>query len=179
MRNITKLYRHDIITMEFDNFTSIKCGIVGIATAIVTFLAPIANDLQAMMLLFLTNIVVGLLADIVQGGKWEKKKMVNAVTSIIIFLLLVLFVYTIGYLKHEQEKAVVVVCYIGWVFIWFYGTNILRNLKQIFKEGTIESRIVSFLYDVMSLEVIKHIPFLQSYLARTTNQNTESDENIS
>ena len=157
----------------------IKCSIVSIVSAILTFLDPIVNNLTAMLVLFTTNVIFGILADVVNGGKWNKRKMADAGVAAFLFFALVCVIYTIGKLINNMNGSLHCVVFICYVLFWYYGTNIVRNMKHIVRQGSLAYFALDFIYDVLSLEMVKHIPFLQNYLARTTNQNTESNENIS
>lgn len=156
----------------------IKCGIVSAVSAILTFLDPIVNNLSAMLVLFTTNVVFGILSDVVNGGRWDKRKMADAGVAAFLFFALVCVIYIIGTLIDNMEGSLHCVVFICYVLLWYYGTNIVRNMKNIVRHDTLAYCALAFIYDVLSLEMVKHIPFLQSYLART-NKNINTDENIS
>ena len=48
--------------------------------------------------------------------------------------------------------------------IYFYTTNILRNIKKFLKTGTPAYKVVGFLYFLLSFEVVQKIPVLKEYL---------------
>lgn len=54
--------------------------------------------------------------------------------------------------------------FITYAIIYFYSTNVLKNLKQIFREGTAPWSVVSFIYYVMRFKFIERIPFLADYM---------------
>ena len=67
-------------------------------------------------------------------------------------------------------------CISGVVYaiIYFYTVNILRNAHKLLPK----SKVIHFLFYVLSFEVIKKIPYLQQYIehADTVAENIEKKE---
>ena len=78
-----------------------------------------------------------------------------------------------GRFKGQMEGSVQCVSFISYLVLWFYGCNILKNLKQIFKKGTPPWYVVSFMYYLMRFKFIEKIPYLSDYL-----NYTEKEEKI-
>lgn len=53
-------------------------------------------------------------------------------------------------------------CITGIVYsvCYFYGVNTLRNMRKLFPQ----SRVLNFLYYILSFEVVKKIPYLQKFI---------------
>lgn len=85
-----------------------------------------------------------------------------------VFFLLVAAIYFIGDHKGNPDGALQCVSFITYSIFYFYGVNILRNLKLMATSGTAFYKVVSFLYYVVSVEFIKHIPFLTNYQKEAT-----------
>ena len=49
---------------------------------------------------------------------------------------------------------------------YFYGVNILRNIKEILPNSSNGHKVVAFLHYVLSVEFIKNIPYLTNYLQK-------------
>ena len=81
-----------------------------------------------------------------------------------VFFVLCAAVYAIGRFKGQMEGSVQCVSFISYLVLWFYGCNILKNLKQIFKKDTPPWYVVSFLYYLMRFKFIEKIPYLSDYL---------------
>ena len=63
------------------------------------------------------------------------------------------------------------------VAIWFYGTNIVRNWRQMLIEDTTMWKVAGFIYYVLTLKMIDKIPYLSEYL-RSTDTKAASNSTI-
>ena len=146
------------------NLNEIKCCIIAIFSAIVAFLQPIAGDIYSMLLLFFANAFFGLLADVLHGEAWNKKKFSRTFVEGVLFLTFVTLIYTIGYFKNNMIGALQCVSFVSYVLIYYYGTNICRNMMLILPNDGLGYKAFAFIYSVLSIEIIKHIPFMQGYI---------------
>lgn len=147
-----------------DYFTQFKGALVGLLSAVMAFLAPLAADLYVMLILFAANALFGIVADIVDGRKWDKQKIRVAFIEALLFFLFVLIIYGIGSLKGNMDGAMQCVSFISYSLIYYYGTNIARNMMNILPDGSVGHQCFKFIYYVLSVEFIKNIPFLSAYL---------------
>ena len=58
------------------------------------------------------------------------------------------------------------VSFITYSVFYFYGVNILRNIKEILPNSSNGYKVVAFLHYVLSVEFIKNIPYLTNYLQK-------------
>ena len=143
----------------------IKDIIVGVVPAILAYLKPIEGELSSLMIVFVLNFVFGYLSGMIaKGENFELKKAVVCIGHATVFFVLCAAIYVIGRLKGQMEGSVQCVSFISYLVLWFYGCNILKNLKQIFKKGTPPWYVVSFLYYLMRFKFIEKIPYLSDYL---------------
>lgn len=143
----------------------IKDIIVGVVLAILAYLKPIEGELSSLMIVFALNFVFGYLSGMIaKGENFELKKAVVCIGHATVFFVLCAAIYVIGRLKGQMEGSVQCVSFISYLVLWFYGCNILKNLKQIFKKGTPPWYVVSFLYYLMRFKFIEKIPYLSDYL---------------
>ena len=143
----------------------IKDIIVGVVLAILAYLKPIEGELLSLMIVFVLNFVFGYLSGMIaKGENFELKKAVVCIGHATVFFVLCAAIYVIGRLKGQMEGSVQCVSFISYLVLWFYGCNILKNLKQIFKKGTPPWYVVSFLYYLMRFKFIEKIPYLSDYL---------------
>lgn len=143
----------------------IKDIIVGIVLAILAYLKPIEGELSSLMIVFVLNFVFGYLSGMIaKGENFELKKAVVCIGHATVFFVLCAAIYVIGRLKGQMEGSVQCVSFISYLVLWFYGCNILKNLKQIFRKGTPPWYVVSFLYYLMRFKFIEKIPYLSDYL---------------
>lgn len=150
-----------------EEIINIKNIVVGLIAAVAAYLRPIEGDVFAMIWLFGANFAAGLLADLLNGGAWDNKKAWRALIEALIFFSLAAVIYVIGYYKEQPSNALQCVSYVTYTIIYFYGCNILKNLKKIFPDGSVSHKVVSFIHYVVSVEFVKSIPYLSAYMDKT------------
>lgn len=143
----------------------IKDIVVGVVLALLAYLKPIEGELSSLMIVFTLNFIFGYLSGMIaKGENFELKKAVVCIGHATVFFVLCAAVYVIGRFKGQMEGSVQCVSFISYLVLWFYGCNILKNLKLIFKKGTPPWYVVSFLYYLMRFRFIDKIPYLSEYL---------------
>ena len=161
-------------------FSEFRMWVTGTFSAILAFLNPIAGDLYSMLLLFAANVLFGIIADVSTGKKWDKRKFWNAIKEAILFFALVFFIFGIGALKHNAAGAQQCVSFVSYSLIYYYGTNICRNMKLTLPDSSIGHTVFSWFYWILSVEFIKKIPGLMQYLKGKTPvqaaEETKDDE---
>ena len=146
-------------------WTYIKEIAVGIILAVLAFLKPVEAELFTLFLIFFLNFCFGYLSGMIANNEeWDNKKALRCVGEATIFFILSVAIYIYGVLKHQEQGALQCISFITYVVTYFYGLNILRNLKKIFKEGTTPWYVVSFLYYILRFKFIEKIPFLSEFL---------------
>lgn len=161
--------------MTLDN---IKYTIVAVISAVFAFLDPIANDIFSMLLLFLFNALFGILADICHGHTWNKKKFQWAFVEALIFLTFVCLIYTIGHFKQNMAGALQCVSFVSYSLIYYYGTNICRNMMLILPDFSLGHKTFAFIYSVLSVEIVKQVPFLKEYLNKEEQKQQTQDKQL-
>ena len=146
-------------------WTYIKEIAVGIILAVLAFMKPIEAELWTLFLIFFLNFCFGYLSGMIANNEeWDNKKAMRCVGEATIFFILSVAIYIYGVLKHQEQGALQCISFITYVVTYFYGLNILKNLKKIFKEGTTPWYVVSFLYYILRFKFIEKIPFLSEFL---------------
>lgn len=142
----------------------VKDIIISVVLAILAYLKPIEGELSSLMIVFVLNFIFGYLSGMIaKGENFELKKAVVCIGHATVFFVLCAAVYVIGRLKGQMTGSVQCVSFISYLVLWFYGCNILKNLKLIFKKGTPPWYVVSFLYYLMRFKFIEKIPYLTAY----------------
>ena len=142
---------------------------VGLLTGLAAYLNPISGDIKSLVALFFFNFLFGLVAGLLANNEsFSLKKAFRCIIEAMVFFLLVAAIYFIGDHKGNPDGALQCVSFITYSIFYFYGVNILRNLKLMATSGTAFYKVVSFLYYVVSVEFIKHIPFLTNYQKEAT-----------
>lgn len=148
--------------------------IAGFLAGVLGWLEPIAGDVFTMIYLFVLNFGCGYLADrFANGNDFDFKKALRCILEAGIFFVVVDSIYIVGIFKEQPEEAVQCVSTVVYVLIYFYGLNILRNLRKLLKTGTPAFKVVDFLYYLLSFEIIKKIPVLNEYLERDGTETKE------
>ncbi len=143
----------------------IKDVFVCIVMAVLAYLKPIEGELWSLFLIFFLNFVFGYLADMIANGEdFQFKKAFRCICEATVFFILCTVIYAIGRFKGQQAGALQCVSFITYTIIYFYAMNVLRNLRQLFLEGTTPWNVVAFLYYVLRFKFIKRIPFLSDYM---------------
>lgn len=146
-------------------FEQIKQMVVGIIIAVLAYLKPIEGELWSLFLVFFLNFLFGYLSGMIANGEeWDFKKALRCVGEATVFFVLCTAIYAIGRLKGQMDGAVQCVSFVTYLVIYFYGLNILKNCKKIFKKDTAPWHVVSALYFVLRLKFVERIPFLSEYL---------------
>lgn len=154
----------------------LKGLLIATFSAILSFFMPISDFIEAMILLFIVNFVFGVLADVLNGGHWEKKKAWMFFIYCFIFFAVALFIFAIGHLLHAHNEAIQGVKYLCYVSLWFFGVNISRNWKLITKKGSTFHQLASFIYYVLSMQFVEKIPFLRQFMEEERKENNGNGE---
>jgi len=146
--------------------SELKTFIVAVLSGMAAYLHPIANNVFAMVWLLGGNFVVGLLCGLlVYHEKFQWRKMLQCFYEALILFGVVAFIYVIGRENGNHEGAMQTVSMIIYAACYFYGIRILRNLRDMAKDGSPAWHLLNFLYGILSLEFAKHIPYLQEYIS--------------
>ena len=133
--------------------------------AILAYLKPIEGELWSLFLVFFLNFFFGYLSGMIANREdFNIKKAFRCIGEASVFFVLCTAIYAIGKLKGQDGGALQCVSFITYTIIYFYGTNVLKNLKKIFKPHTAPWLVISFLYYVLRFKFIERIPFLSDYL---------------
>lgn len=155
------------------NMEPIKTFVVSVVTAMVAYFSPIRGEMQGLLILFSVNFFAGLLTDIlVNNGKFSFKKAFRCVAEFTCMAVFIAAMFSIGERKNDVAGTLQLVSYVTYVVVWFYTQNILRNLKSLFRTGTMHM-VCAFLYYIASVEFIKRVPYLQQYFEIENKRKSE------
>lgn len=142
-------------------------------SAVLSFLAPIAHSIEALFILFVVNIFIGIIADHCLGNPWSKVKIRQAFYEALLIYIFIFVIFSIGNTMHMRDGAIQIVSYFTWVVIWYYGANINRNFIIISPNGSKAEEVFKFSYYVITFEVVKKFPLLQNYQQSKQNDATD------
>ena len=139
---------------------TIRNLVITIFSVLVGYFAPLKDIVFVIFFIFLLNCLFGLLAGVgVQGERFSLKKFFRCIVETLVFYVIVLSIYVIGEKMGNPDGAIQCISGVVYAIIYFYSVNILRNAHKLIPK----SKVLQFLYYVLSFEVIKKIPYLQQF----------------
>ncbi len=143
-----------------DIFNLIKNALATLLSFAMAYFAPIQNMVFVIFYVFLINCVIGMITGIVaEGEKFSFKKFTRCLFETLMFYLIVVCLYVIGKNMDNMSGAMQVIGGVIYAIIYFTSVNILRNMSKMFPQ----SKTLSFLYWIVSFEVLKKIPVLKKF----------------
>ena len=147
--------------------------LVTISSMLLAYFAPITDMVFVIFFVFLLNFITGLISGVVvQHEHFSLKKFFHCLIETFVFYVIVLSVFVMGEKMNNLDGAIQCITGVVYAIIYFYGVNFLRNLLLLCPD----SRVIKFLYHVMSLEFIRYVPFLSQYLNH--KQKTDNNDEI-
>ena len=141
-------------------YNTIRNLFVTIAGVLLGYFAPLKDIVFVIFFIFLLNCIFGLVAGVgVQGEKFSLKKFFRCIMETLVFYVIVLSIFVIGEKMGNVDGALQCISGVVYAIIYFYSVNILRNVNKLLPK----SKVIKFLYYVLSFEVIKKIPYLQQF----------------
>lgn len=144
--------------------------------ALISFFLPIGDFVLAMTILFIVNFSFGLVADIVNGGKWESKKAWQFIIQSTVFFVLMLSVLSVGEKLHDHEEAISSVKYLCTVTTCFFAVNISRNWMNITPRESVFYKIASFIHYVLSMQFVERIPLMKRFMAEKKQEKIDENK---
>ena len=141
-------------------FDTVKNLIITIVSVLIGYFAPLKDIVFVIFFIFLLNCIFGLMAGVgVEGERFNLKKFFRCIMETLICYIIVLSIFVIGEKMGNLPGALQCISGVVYAIIYFYAVNILRNTHKLLPK----SRVIKFLFFVLSFEVIKKIPYLQQY----------------
>lgn len=153
----------------------IKGFLIATGAALISFFMPIGDFIVAMIILFIVNFCFGLLADIVNGGGWDRKKAMQFFVQCLVFFMLAFCIFSIGEKMHAHDEAVSGVKYLCTIALWFFSVNIARNWMNITPRESVFHKMAYFVYYVLSVQFVERIPFLKRFIAEKEQEKEASE----
>lgn len=156
----------------YDTFKNL---IVSVTSVLIGYFAPLKDIVFVIFFIFLLNCLFGLLAGVgVEGERFNLKKFFRCIMETLVFYVIVLSIYLVGEKMGNPSGAIQCISGVVYAIIYFYTVNILRNANKLLPK----SKVIHFLFYVLSFEVIRKIPYLQQYLenADTVAENIKKKE---
>ncbi|GHV45899.1 hypothetical protein FACS1894180_8700 [Bacteroidia bacterium] len=150
----------------------LKSILTTLSVVTAAFFTQSEGALYLLAFLFAGNIVVGITTDIFfNNNQFSFKKFLFALFELMIYIGLVVGVVVITHFLNEAAVGEYALKVLSWLFVYAYGVNILKNLQQIFPANV----VISFLYYVLSFELIKKIPYFKDFQNKKENKQTTEE----
>ena len=148
----------------------LKSSIVGAVCILATYLQPLHAAMLVLFVIFMADMLFGVLADLIANKKkMNAKKSLIAFAYAAVYLFIIAKIYVIGERMGDKSEALFIGKWITYVFVYFYITNIIRNMLLLFPN----SRQIKFLEFVLCLEFTKKIPGLGEFLEKEKKEKEE------
>jgi len=136
---------------------------VGVVLTMINYFEPVVNMIVAITIIFVCDIVFGIVA----GKKLNKehvsfKKGMSAIKVFGVYIFVITLLYAIGKLMSDSTMMLYVVKTVSWVTIYFYVTNLTKNLRRL----NPKSQCIKFIYWFLSVEFLDNIPSLKKFLEK-------------
>lgn len=150
-------------------FTELKNLLVTLCSVTLAYFAPLNDMVFIIFFIFFINMLAGMISGIVVNNEpFNNKKFFRCLMETFVFYVIVLCIYVIGEKLGNVGGAMQCITGVVYAILYFYGTNILRNINQLFPD----SKTLAFIYYVVSFEIVKKIPYLQQF----QNHNKKEDK---
>ena len=141
-------------------FDFIKIMISIVVSSIIAYLQPVFNPMMAILIIFFWDIVFGILVDILKNNeRIRMRKLLISFAFLSLYFIIISTTYIIGFLQDDELEVLYIVKWLTYVFIYFYGSNCLRNLHLLAPNN----KTIAFLDYVFGLEMLKKIPQLAAF----------------
>ena len=146
----------------------LKTMAIAAVVTMLDFMSPIENFLVVILSLAFIDTFWGLAAD---HGDFRKSKFIRSWVYMLVYFLIIIISFWIGVMMDiSKDNSKGFVSWITWAMIWFYGTNILKNISNVYPDN----KVIAFLYWVAAVKFISKVNFLDEY-NKTKNQKGSPD----
>ncbi len=155
------------------NLTELKTLAITIFGLLASLFSPIQDFMVAMMILLTVNLLFGIASAVASGEGWSWKKacMFFVFCGGLFFCFASMF--AVGHFLHQDAEAVLCVKYACFIAVWVFGTNILRNWRQMLKKGTSTYKFVDILLYVLTVQFVEKLPWVKKW--QEEQKDSEAD----
>lgn len=155
------------------NLTELKTLAITIFGLTASLLSPIQDFMVAMMILLTINLLFGIASAVVSGEGWSWKKASMFFVFCGGFFFTAGSMFAVGHFLHQDAEAALCVKYACFIAVWVFGTNILRNWRQMLKPGTSTYKFVDILLYVLSVQFVEKLPWVKKW--QEEQKDSEAD----
>lgn len=146
-----------------NEISTLKGLVLTVLGLLASLLSPIGDFMVAMLVLLTVNLVFGIAAAAAKGEKWSWKKAGMFFVFCGGFFLTAGSMFAVGHFLHNDAEAAVCVKYACFIAVYVFGTNILRNWKEMLAEGTATWKFVDALLYVLTVKFVERLPWVRKW----------------
>lgn len=141
----------------------IKTAVATYVGSLIAYLQPVHNAMLLLLIFAACDILFGVLSGlIVQKERFSFKKFMLAAGYLLVYLGIVVLVFAVGRYQNDIEESLYIVKVITYVFIYFYSSNILKNLHLIMPDNP----VIRFLDYFIGLQFTKKLGILEDFIKK-------------
>lgn len=145
-----------------------KTGIAAFIGSLMAFLQPVQNAMILLLIFAATDILFGIISGVIaQSERFNFKKFIQSAAYLLVYLGIVVMVYAVGKYQNDIDESLYIVKVITYVFIYFYSSNILKNLHILMPDNP----VIRFMNYFLGLEFTKKLPILDNFLKRERDES--------
>lgn len=151
--------------------TAVATGV----SALIASLQPVHNAMLLLLIFAGCDILFGVLSGLIASHeRFSFKKFMLSAGYLLVYLGIVVMVYSVGKFQGDLDESLYVVKVITYVFIYFYSSNILKNLHQLMPGNP----VIKFLDYFIGLQFTKKIVWLEEFLKKNGAGSTTEEESL-
>ena len=148
---------------RYMNWDIIKTAVAAFFGACIATLQPVHNAMLLLLIFAACDILFGILAGLIAAReRFSFKKFILAAGYLLVYLGIVVMVYAVGKYQDDTQEALYVVKVITYVFIYFYSSNILKNLHLLMPDNP----VIRFLDYFIGLQFTRKVAWLEEFLKK-------------
>lgn len=151
-----------------------------LSAALVGALLAVTRPVQGALTLLLTfaglDILFGILSGVFKAReRFGFRKFIMSALYLALYLGVIVMIYTVGHFQNDTDEALYLVKIITYVFIYFYSTNILKNIRRLIPDN----RVIRFMDYFISLQFMNRIDAIADFMhneSESESDTTHPDE---
>ena len=148
-----------------------KAFLFALLIPLLAFFEPINNLILAVAVLYLINIITGVIEDVRnKSAPPNFRKFIFSMAELLVYMLFMLTVFGIAKLLEDGDGGKYVAKVITYIAIYFYGQNIIKNMRKIWPRNQF-LQLMEYLLNVKFVN--EKLPFYRDFLSwkkKATNE---------
>lgn len=152
-----------------------KTGIAAFFGSLLAFLQPVQNAMILLLLFAGIDILFGIISGVIAlNERFNFKKFILAAAYLLVYLGIVVMVYAVGKYQSDIDESLYIIKVITYVFIYFYSSNILKNLHTIMPDNP----VIRFLDYFIGLQFTKKLSILEDFIKKEQDKTKQELQGI-